>query len=81
MEPLVLECPHCQDLVFIEKKDINCAIFRHAIFKNSFEPIPPHSSKEHCDDLLDRKLVYGCAKPFQLVFENNTFTAKICDYL
>lgn len=81
MESLVLECPHCLNLVFIEKKDINCAIFRHAIFKNSFEPIPPHSSKEYCDDLLDRKLVYGCAKPFQLVFENHTFMAKKCDYL
>jgi hypothetical protein len=81
MEPLVLECPHCQDLVFIEKKDINCAIFRHAIFKNSFEPIPPHSSKEICDELLEKKLVYGCAKPFRLVLENKNLVAKKCDYL
>jgi hypothetical protein len=42
------------------------------------EPIPPHSTKEECDSLVENKLVYGCAKPFQILV---TGEVVICEYI
>ena len=33
MEDLILKCPSCNNLVIINKKDINCSIFRHGVLK------------------------------------------------
>jgi len=77
---LFIECPHCQCLVYIE--NINCAIFRHAVYKSTQEPIPPHSTKEVCDRLVQEGLVYGCAAPFKLVPNaDGGYDAVICDYI
>ena len=81
METLILECPHCHDFISIEKKDINCAIFRHAVYKMNYQPIPPHSSQTECESLIDQGLVYGCAKPFKLIIEKQKFCAEKCDYI
>uniref|UniRef100_A0A6C0K3D0 Uncharacterized protein n=1 Tax=viral metagenome TaxID=1070528 RepID=A0A6C0K3D0_9ZZZZ len=83
---LVLSCPHCQEWMYIEKKDVNCAIFRHAVFRATMEPIPPHSSREECERLVSQNAVYGCAKPFRVVLSktpvhNDDFVAEICDYI
>jgi hypothetical protein len=80
-EPYILPCPHCADLMMIYPSDIKCAIFRHAVFKNTMEPIPPHSTKQTCDELVARNQVYGCGKPFRMILEANGFKAEICDYL
>jgi len=72
---LIITCPHCKEPVFIEQ--INCAIFRHAVYKTNMEPIPPHSSKEECDRLKEHNLIWGCGKPFRIV--NNI--AVSCDYI
>jgi hypothetical protein len=45
------------------------------------EPINPHASLEECNRLLNEDLIYGCAKPFQIIKHNNTYETKICDYL
>ena len=47
MSEPILKCPHCNEYVIIEK--INCAIFRHGIFKNNLQQIDPHALKELCD--------------------------------
>lgn len=79
MESILVQCPHCrQDIIILE---LNCCIFRHAVFKNSMEQIGPHSSKEECEKYLRDDLVYGCAKPFKVINENNTYTAVACDYI
>ena len=67
MEDLILKCPHCNSIIIVNRKDINCAIFRHAILKESGKQIDPHSNKEVCDELVKTNKVFGCAKPFKLV--------------
>lgn len=62
-------CPHCNDLIQVARADINCQIFRHAVYKNNHMQIPPHSSKEVCDALIASGEVYGCARPF--IFNGN----------
>lgn len=81
-EFLQIECPHCFQPIIIMKNEINCAIFRHGIFKQNGEQIPPHLPKKHCDELVLKKLIYGCGKPFQLVAnDKNEMIPKICDYI
>lgn len=78
---LILLCPHCNNFMYIERKDINCAIFRHAVFRMTMEPIPPHSSMEECERLVSQNAVYGCGKPFRVVLANNEYKTEICDYI
>jgi len=74
-------CPSCQDVVIIYKNELNCRIFRHAVYKNSMQPIPPHASKEECDRLINSGEVYGCAKPFRVEGEDETILAVSCEYI
>jgi hypothetical protein len=41
--------------------------------------IPPHASKEQCDNIRLAKTHYGCAQPFRY----DTITGKVekCDYI
>lgn len=71
------KCPHCSGNIVVNPNDLNCCIFRHAVRKDTLEPINPHASKEECDYLLSQKIIYGCAKPFRII--NNK--AEICDYI
>jgi len=75
----VVICPHCQESIIIE--EINCAIFRHAVLKINNQQINPHSPKDICDVLIEKKLIYGCGKPFQLIKKDNKLEAIICDYI
>ena len=75
----VVICPHCKESIIIE--EINCAIFRHAVLKINNQQINPHSSKDICDSLIEKKLIYGCGKPFQIIKNNNKLEAVICDYI
>jgi len=78
---IFVNCPHCNNPILILQKDINCAIFRHGIYKTSGQQINPHEKKEICDSLKREELIYGCGKPFRLVLKNNTYEANICDYI
>jgi DNA-directed RNA polymerase subunit RPC12/RpoP len=71
----IIECPHCNEPVIIQ--EVNCSIFRHGIFKTNYEQIPPHSPKEQCDEWVEKNMIYGCGKPFQII--NNK--AVRCDYI
>ncbi|MAV56626.1 MAG: hypothetical protein CMI79_03745 [Candidatus Pelagibacter sp.] len=82
MEDLVLECPHCNNIIIVNRKDINCAIFRHAILKETGKQIDPHSNKEVCDELVKTNKVFGCAKPFKLVkVDSLNYIAEKCHYI
>lgn len=72
---LIIECPHCSEIVQIEQ--INCGIFRHAVYKYNMEPIPPHSTQQECEELVEKELVWGCGKPFQILDGK----AVICGYI
>jgi hypothetical protein len=45
--------------------------------KDTFEQIPPHSSKEECDRLKKEDLIYGCGEPFMV----KDGIAEDCDYI
>jgi len=78
MDYIVIDCPHCKHSIIIYKNEINCRIFRHAVYKNSGEPVAPHLPKEDCDRLVLTNEVYGCCKPFKL---DNDNVPEICDYI
>ena len=77
MDYIVINCPHCNDFIIIYCNEINCKIFRHAIYKNGTN-VNPHASKEECERLLHNNEIYGCGKPF-ILNENNQ--PIICDYI
>lgn len=70
-------CPHCYGMVIVLRKEINCAIFRHAVYKTTMKHIDPHASKSTCDSLVQRGLVYGCGKPFKIIND----VAEACAYI
>ena len=77
MDMYTISCPHCNGIIQILKKEINCKIFRHGVYKNNNLPIPPHTIKTECDRLFTQKIINGCGKPF--IFDGNI--VKICDYI
>jgi hypothetical protein len=82
MNDIIIRCPSCKNLVIINKKDINCSIFRHGVLKYNNKQIDPHSSKEKCDKLVKEGKIYGCGKPFKLIKNKNNFYSAIkCDYI
>ena len=74
-----VQCPHCNNYILIEQ--VNCAIFRHGIFKENMIQIDPHLSKLECDRLIKNNLIYGCGKPFRIEKINNIWLAIDCDYI
>jgi len=76
-DEVIVICPHCLNLIIIE--EINCRIFRHGIYKNG-EPLPPHSTKEECDEAVS-KGIYGCGRPFILDMSGNQWIASKCEYI
>jgi hypothetical protein len=76
-----LECPHCKNYFIVNEKEINCGIFRHAVYKKNIKPINPHETKENCEKLIKEELIYGCAKPFKISKQENKYVIEICDYI
>ena len=72
---MIVKCPHCQEFIFII--EINCAIFRHGVFKDKMKQINPHETKEQIKIFLEKDIIYGCGGPFKIVNE----VAEICDYI
>lgn len=80
---IIISCPHCQNFIEVRLKYINCAIFRHGVFKDTGRQIEPHAPKHVCDNLVEKNLIYGCGKPFKLWYNKHQqrfFTTK-CDYI
>jgi len=77
-EPII-QCPHCKTPIYIA--EINCGIFRHGVFKDSGEQIPPHSLKSECDRYVSENLIYGCGKPFRVSILQDIFVIEICEYV
>jgi len=75
------DCPNCDSQIIVHKNELNCQIFRHAVFKNTFEQVNPHLCKEECDRLVRENKVIGCCKPFEIIRQNNINLLAIkCDY-
>jgi hypothetical protein len=57
------ECPHCSLMCQVTSNEVNCKIFRHAVFKINMTFVEPHATKEECDKWVMDGLVWGCGKP------------------
>ena len=77
----IFRCLHCNDEFVVNQNDFNCMIFRHAVYKDSMQPINPHLNKNDCDMLFTNNMIYGCGKPLRIVQINDTFNIEICDYI
>ena len=86
-DSILIICPHCEMLMSLIKNQINCAIYRHGICKDTFQQMDPHASKEECDNLVKNNKIYGCGKPFKLFQNKNPTNGNIeyyvekCDYI
>ena len=78
---LTVNCPHCNQKIIIEEKDINCGIFRCGFLKNNYKQLHPHTTKEERDRLIEHNLVIGCGKPFKIIKENNIYKLIECGYI
>ena len=74
-QSIVVVCPHCKLLIQILKKEFNCKIFRHGIYKKNYRQIDPHLPKVLCDALKEKDLIYGCGKPYKLQVIDNEWIA------
>lgn len=78
----VFLCPHCKDYVITHKNEIACSIYRHAVYKSSFQQIGPHTPKHICDQLKANDEVYGCACPFKLNLQaDGSYDVIDCGYI
>lgn len=78
-ELIVITCPHCNCKVIIE--EVNCRIFRHAVYISTGEQMPPHSTKSECDIAIAEGSIHGCGKPFKIELIDNKWVAFECDYI
>jgi hypothetical protein len=58
-------CPHCGQMCEVPRDLIRCTIFRHAVFKQNMQFVPPHAPKAECDRWIREGLVWGCGRPFR----------------
>jgi len=79
----LFECPHCDCYTQVGANEVNCQIFRHAVYKNSGQQINPHTPKEICDKLIEEDAVHGCCKPFRLFrgVDGKVEYVNACDYI
>ena len=78
----VFECPHCSGSVQVLHNELRCHIFRHGMFKTGQNQMDPHTPKAECDRLLASGLIWGCGKPFRIVYTDAGKPYAIaCDYI
>ena len=78
---IIVECPHCKDLISILENEINCGIFRHAVYKENMKYINPHATYDECQELIKNNSIYGCCKPFKLIKIDYYYYTVKCDYI
>jgi hypothetical protein len=76
----LFDCPHCQDKIMVDIKQLNCKIFRHGIYKKTYRQVDPHLKKEDCEYLVSNDEVYGCCKPFEIIEKNCKLYCIKCEY-
>lgn len=79
MTNTTITCPHCGGKAIIEQ--LNCGIFRHAIFKDGNQQVNPHADEATCNWWISQKLIYGCGQPFQIIVKENKFIAIKCGFI
>jgi hypothetical protein len=77
---IIVACPTCSGDILILEEEINCAIFRHAMYKDG-NFINPHHSKEDMELLIKDNRIWGCGNPFKLIQVDNSYNAILCDWI
>lgn len=75
----IVLCPRCDN--YIEILDINCGIFRHAVYKIGLNQMNPHASEIECEKAIEEQTIYGCGKPFRINKIENELKIEKCDYI
>ena len=78
-------CPHCQEIVYLDRARIACGIYRHGCMITingtitHITQLPPHLSQAECIALLAAgRVVGGCAKP--IAWNRHKQVLEACDY-
>lgn len=81
-EWISVACPHCNCMMSIEHKFISYSLFRHTLYKKNNRPVSPDMDQKTHDELIKRKQVVGCYKPFFLYKQDdgNVTTIK-CTFM
>jgi hypothetical protein len=79
LSTFIVVCPHCG--CSVEIVEVNCAIFRHAVYKDTGAQVDPHAPKELCDALAAAGRIHGCGQPFRVIQGTGGWAAVECDYL
>lgn len=77
----VFSCPHCLGTIIVHNNETRCCIFRHGVFKNNFQQMNPHTSKDDCERFVTNGEIEGCGKPFRFVFSYPDNYVEKCDYI
>lgn len=72
----IFQCPHCS--LYVEIAKMNCGIFRHGTFTKDFKQLPPHASMKICHEVVARKEIWGCGRPFRITPDGKI---KPCGYI
>lgn len=75
-------CPHCDGGILVQWQDINCKIFRHAVYSHGAQkgnPINPHETQSNIEKLIDQNEIYGCGKP--ITMSGDCKQVHACDYV
>jgi hypothetical protein len=67
-------CPHCKLWTEVLQRELNCKIFRHAVYEKDLQPINPHASEEEVKAI--RSQIIGCGGPHRL-FQSHDGTWKV----
>lgn len=60
-----IQCPYCSGFISINKKDIKCKLFLHAVLIKTGKNINPHISKNKCEQLIKSAKIFGCGNYFK----------------
>lgn len=66
MEMYVVDCPSCGGSILIARNELNCRIFRHAVFKDGGQ-VNPHCKRAEMEGYIAADRIYGCGAPFRMV--------------
>ena len=44
----VFNCPQCNEEIIVFKDELNCKIFRHAVYKHNYQQVDPHLPEKEC---------------------------------
>lgn len=77
----IFNCPTCSCMIQIFKKDLNCHIFRHGIFKSNGKQINPHSDEKTVLGYISQDLIYGCGHPFKIENKDSKLAISVCEWI